>query len=281
MGETKKFDKKTIVRLLSVPLFILAIVAVFYILLNLVLREFKNPSDYMQDILTSSGNKRWQAAFALTKELERRGGKGLEKEEIGQLLTLFEKSFQEDPRLTRYLALVMGQLRDPRAVPLLIRAMQVEDEETVLYALLSLGHLHAKEVVGEIIPLAGHESSSLRQVAVYVLGTLGSDEAVPALVSALEDSVPRVKWNAAVALARMKRSDGVAVIRGVLRGEPPSDYEGLTAAELENLKLNCVKVAGKLGSVLVEDLRLVKEKDPSLKVRNEAAKVLQEMDKDS
>ena len=62
------------------------------------------------------------------------------------------------------------------------------------------------------------EDAGVRKMAVYALGGLETDD-LSVLRGALEDPVPDVQWNAAVALARQGESDGVRVLRRMLDRE--------------------------------------------------------------
>ena len=53
-------------------------------------------------------------------------------------------------------------------------------------------------------------------MVVYALGALPGDAQIATLRTALQDSAPDVRWNAAVALARHGNHDGVAVLRQML-----------------------------------------------------------------
>ena len=51
----------------------------------------------------------------------------------------FEGAEADDPRVRRYLTLVLGRLGDPQAVPLLEGALADKDADTRLYAIWALG----------------------------------------------------------------------------------------------------------------------------------------------
>ena len=53
-------------------------------------------------------------------------------------------------------------------------------------------------------------------MAVYALGSMPVDAGNETLVKALEDAEPDVQWNAAIALARHGRHEGVPVLRRML-----------------------------------------------------------------
>ena len=66
-----------------------------------------------------------------------------EPELVKETLALFEESKDDDPRVRRYLALALGRLGDPGAVPALLGVVRDPaadpDPETLIYAVLALG----------------------------------------------------------------------------------------------------------------------------------------------
>src|SRR4029077_7849489 len=63
---------------------------------------------------------------------------------------------------------------------------------------------------------ATETAAAIVKMVVYALGALPGDAQIDTLRTALEDSAPDVRWNAAVALARHDRGEGVAVLRQML-----------------------------------------------------------------
>ena len=53
-------------------------------------------------------------------------------------------------------------------------------------------------------------------MTVYALGSLPTDAGAATLIRALEDAEPDVQWNAAIALARHGRHEGVPILRRML-----------------------------------------------------------------
>jgi len=64
-----------------------------------------------------------------------------------------------------------------------------------------------------------NEDSLKRVDAVHYLGELGTDEAIQALVAALEDDDYGVRWAAADELAKMGKKGAIAVLRKLLDPE--------------------------------------------------------------
>ena len=65
-------------------------------------------------------------------------------------------------------------------------------------------------------PLAASDDKGIRKMVVYALGALPGDSQIVTLRTALEDPEPDVRWNAAVALSRKGRHEGVPVIRQMM-----------------------------------------------------------------
>jgi HEAT repeat protein len=137
------------------------------------------------------------------------------------LVKAFVDSEREDPRVRRYLALAIGRLSPapPDAVPALTAALDDADSETVISAIWALGALGDRASVPRLKQLYESPDAGVRKVVVYALGVIGGGDERQTLRAALEDPVPDVQWNAAVALARAGDREGVPVLRRMLDRE--------------------------------------------------------------
>jgi HEAT repeat protein len=175
----------------------------------------------------------------------------------------------------RYLTLVLGRLGDPRAVPLLEKALDDKDPETRLYALWALALVGDPASAPRVRPLLESEDAGIRKTAAYALGRMEDGEAVPALKKLLGDSVTDVRWNAALALATLDDPAGRDVLVGMCDRELLRSTPGLSADQQEDALLN-----GLRGLVLLHDPAAkalggkMADADPSLRVRREAKKIL-------
>ncbi|MBI4042523.1 MAG: HEAT repeat domain-containing protein [Deltaproteobacteria bacterium] len=273
--------KKRVVTFVIVPMAIVTVCVVLFVAINLLLKEYKSASDYLDDMMRTSGQRRWQAAFALSKKLQGReeGEKDqLSSDDVSKLLSLFEDSLGGDPQLTRYLAIALGQAGDHRAVLALQKALHLPDEDTLIYSLLALGHLSGHEAIEEMIHLTSHQSGAVRQVAVYVLGTFGKPALIKPISARLGDPVPQVRWNSAIALARLGSDAGVEELKKIFLEFPPDVFSALIGKEKEDLKLNAIRAASKLGSEkFTSEFQQLSEKDESLKVRSAALEALKNL----
>ena len=99
--------------------------------------------------------------------------------------------------------------------------------------------------------------------------------AAPRLEVLLEDGVADVRWNAALALARLGEDTGLPVIEEMLDRDLAGQVPGITPEQQEDAMVEAVKaLAGFDGPASEGILRRLADSDPSLKVRQAAIEVL-------
>jgi HEAT repeat protein len=270
--------------LLVFPLVIVAVGVGVFVLFGLITAEGKGPGDYLDLIRTGDSNRRWQAAFELSKVIQdRRSPELSDPRLVGRMVSLFESADGDDPRVRRFLALALGRLENAEALPALleylrgVRRGEGGDSQTHIYAVWALGAIGADAAIPELVILAAHEDPGLRKTAVHALGVFRSEAATAALEGALGDPVDDVRWNAAMALARQGRSEAVPVLEQMLDRAQLSRSPAVTADQTEEILLQAVAAAA-----LVPDARLAArlaelgDHDPSLRVRAAARSGLEQ-----
>jgi hypothetical protein len=213
-GEEEAPERQTtpflVLQFFVFPMSIVAVCVAVFVIFGLIASDQKTPRDYLEEVRTGGGLfnvKRWQAAFSLANAL------GSEKDLSSKdpafapdLVKLFEESKDDDPRVRRYLALSMGRLGDPRVVPALRNVVAEggpeRDAETLIYSIWALGALGDPAAEPDLLRLAESDDAGIRKTALHSVGAFPSAAARAVLVKALEDPVPDVRWNAAVADAR-------------------------------------------------------------------------------
>jgi len=109
-----------------------------------------------------------------------------------------------------------GEIRDPRAVPLLLDLMQSDNPDEYLYvssfAAKALGQIGDPLAVAGLVRVLSHERSGPRRMAATVLGNLGNVNAIPALAIALKDPDPQTQIVAAKALRKIGTEDALAAV---------------------------------------------------------------------
>ena len=195
---------KLIARFFLLPLVVVAAAVGIFLVFNYMTFERRGPRDYLQEVRGGTANRRWQAAFELSRSLG-----SLSPEERAELtaetLRVYETLSNRRPDdllVRRYLVLVLGRLGDPAAVPALIQAAKAEDPDTRLYAVWALGKIGGSQGFDTVLESSQSEDAGARKMAAYVLGALGDPRAIPRLRVLAEDRVADVRWNAAIALGR-------------------------------------------------------------------------------
>jgi len=270
--------------LLVFPLVIVAVGVGVFVLFGLITAEGKGPGDYLDLIRTGDSNRRWQAAYELSKVIQgSHDPELLDPRLVGRMVSLFEQTKGDDPRVRRFLALALGRLGNAQAVPALVeylrgvRRGEETDSETQIYAVWALGAIGEDAAIPELVVLSTHEDPGLRKTAVHALGAFRSEEATAALERALGDPVDDVRWNAAAALARHGHPAAVPVLEQMLDREQLARSEAVTPDQTEEILLQAIA-----GAALLSDARLsarlteLGNDDPSLRVRAAARRSLEQ-----
>src|SRR6266550_7864711 len=134
---------------------VLVAVGVFFLFGKLATEQHTIP-DYLNAIRSGSSHERWQAAYQLSKSLKR--GEAARYPNLEQqVAAIYEQSKSDDPRIRRYLSMVLGSLGDRRATPMLLDGLNDQDTDNRLYALMALGELHDPAAVARVAAAAGDQ----------------------------------------------------------------------------------------------------------------------------
>ena len=266
------------------PLSIVAVCVTVFVIFGLIASEGKGPRQYLDEVRTGSANRRWQAAFELTKVLQAHKDPALKDARfVDEAVRTFRESAGDDPRVRRYLALALGRLGDRRAVPALLEAAKDSaangphaDPETQIYSVWALGAIGDPAAEPELTALARSDDAGVRKTAVHALGSFPGAESRGTLVSALADPVEDVRWNAAVALARRRDPAAAPVLLEMLDRAHLGAITGMTEEQRVDTLLQAIEAAA-----VVPDARLraplenLRDRDASLKVREAARAALE------
>jgi cell wall assembly regulator SMI1 len=99
----------------------------------------------------------------------------------------------------------LGELRDPRAIPGLIRALDDSAEDVATQAAASLGLLKARDAIPALIHALERSRPQTRNTSAWALGEMKAEAAREALTRALDDPLGMVRQNAAAALERLDK----------------------------------------------------------------------------
>lgn len=270
----KESPRSILFQFVLFPLGIVVVaVGIFYLFGRLATSEQSVP-DYLNQIKGGSSHERWQAAYQLSKSIERGEAKKYPNLEQ-QVAALYVASRDDDPRIRRYLSVVLGRLGDRRATPILLGGLHDRDVENRIYALLGLGELRDPAAVAPIGALATDSEKDIRKTAAYALGEIGDASAVPALLKLLDDEAADVRYNAALSLSRFNDRRAVPALHDMLDRSRLDRVEGMREDQKEDAMIMAMEPYARLaGSDAKPQLERIAAGDPSLRVRAAAKQEL-------
>ena len=276
------------VQFFLIPLAVVGVIVLVYGGFRMLLTTERTPTELLSDVRSGGRERRWPAAYELSRLLS-----DPRTEEQNPLLgaaivQAFVDSEGDDPRVRRYLALAIGRLAAPpaEAVGELTAALDDPDTETRISVIWALASLGDESTVDDIEAMYRSDDAGVRKMAVYALGALTGSGDHATLRNALDDPAADVQWNAAVALARHGRSDGMTVIRRMLDREYVTRIVTRRASADDPLDpvseviVSGLQAAASLRATeLRQPIEALSETDVNLRVREVAMKTLDLLDR--
>ena len=270
----KEAPRNVLLQFVLFPLgIVLVAVGVFFLFGKLATEQHSIP-DYLNAIRSGSSHERWQAAYQLSKSLKR--GEAARYPNLEQqVAAIYEQSKSDDPRIRRYLSMVLGSLGDRRATPLLLDGLNDRDPDNRIYVLMALGELKDPASVWRIEQVTKDADKDVRKTAYFTLGELGSPGSLPELVDGLSDDVAEVRWNAAISLTRFNDRRAVPVLREMLDRTRLNQVKEMREDQKEDVMMMAMAPYARLaGPDSRADLQRLAATDPSLRVRAAAKSLL-------
>ena len=274
--EVKKPTSLLIAQFFLFPLIIIAICIGIFLLFGYLTYEQKTAQEYLNDVRTGSELCcRWQSAYELSNIISSQKEKLRNSDFVNDLVKVYQTSRTEDPRVRRYLALTMGHLGDPRAVPALLEGLNDNDIDNQIYNMWALGSIGDSAAGPDIAKKLDAQDPAIRRTAAYVLGALKDPRAIHDLKIALNDSSEDVRWNAAMALAQLNDASGSELLTKLLDRNYVDKLEGMTPEQKSQLVINAVKCLGLLKFQAAKDkIFVLSQSDPDLAVRDASLEAL-------
>ena len=272
------------VQFFLIPLAVVGMAVLVYGGFRMLVTNERTPEEFLNDVRTGGRERRWPAAYELSRMLD---APEVEAQHPGlgpAIVRAFADSAGDDPRVRRYLALAVGRLRSvpPGAVDELVGGLDDPDSETRISIIWALASIGDAAVVDEIEAMYLSADAGVRKMAVYALGALPLDAQADTLRNALDDTVADVRWNAAVALARHGRHDGMVVLRRMLdRAYVERNVSRTPDIDAQLDPVAAVMVSGlqAVGALKTPDVRdavaELSRSDSSLRVREMALRTLE------
>jgi HEAT repeat protein len=256
------------------PLGVVAIAVGIFFLFGRLASDEQGIPDYLNEVRSGGRRERWQAAYQLS-QLINAGEAKKYPNLVNDVARVYQEAKNDDPRIRQYLSMVLGNLGDKRATPLLIDALADRAPETRIYAALALGRLRDPAAVPPLVKAFTDDERDVRKAAAYALGEMRDPRALPALVGALQDPIADVRYNAAIAVARFGDTRSIGVIREMLDRSRLDRVEAMRPEQKEETMLAAIpalmQIAPEEGKAILGPLA---EKDESMRVRSAAKAAL-------
>ena len=260
-----------------IPFMIAVFGAVFFLLFKFVTYETNDVEKLLNQVKIGSASKRWQSAFELAKVLNNPDSEPLSSSFKNQLSSAYLRSIHDDPLVRAYLAMAMGATQDTIFGQNLILGLKDESIETRIAAIQALGMIQYAPAVKSISSLIKDTDTETERLSATIsLGMIGDISAIPFLEDLLEDEEANIRWDAAIALAKMGNNSGAYIIEGLLDREYLNKFSQIDLLEQKKVLMVAIKTASILFDKRFEDdLISLSRNDADLKIRDAAIKALE------
>ena len=137
----------------------------------------------------------------------------------------YQHQLQEQIKSDRYYAVhLLGDLKDPRAIPILIPLLADEDVNYIVP--WALGEIGDKRAIEPLINTLDDKNASLRVLAIYALVQLEATEAIPRLHELLSDN-ERTDFGELVSVAEAARDAITRLEKSPQQGGPGYPPQGV------------------------------------------------------
>lgn len=260
-----------------IPFMIAIFGAVFFLLFRFITFETDDASELLNQVKIGSASKRWQSAFELSKVFNIPEKIPTDPSFKNQMVSAYNHSIHDDPLVRAYLALAMGVTRDKFYSDALLTGLDDENRESRLAAIQAIGMVGTKTATTQLQELASKSDYSNERLAATIsLGLIGDDESIPLLQKLLDDEEPNIRWDSAIALAKMGDKSGAFIIANLLDRNYLNAFPEVDEVEKNQALMIAIKVSSQLkDDRFVTNLVGLAESDINLKIRDAAMKTLQ------
>ncbi|HTA76400.1 MAG TPA: HEAT repeat domain-containing protein [bacterium] len=261
------------VKLFIVPAVIVLVALGIFYLGTMALQKPKTAQQYLEELKSDSTSRRWQSAYELSRMLNQNEDIQFDQALRAQLVDVYTSAKGDDPRLREYLALVLGRLKEKSAVPALSQAIHDDSTDVKIYSLWALGNIEDPKGGEAALAAMSDTDETVQRMAVGALSSMKYAPAKNALEKNLESSDQALRYDSAVALARLKDEKAVPTLLEMMNlkasGKPKEDEI------IQSAKITAIEGAQELPDAALKTKVVDLSKNESdLKVREAALAAL-------
>ena len=259
-----------------IPFMIAIFGAIFFLLFRFITYETNDATELLNQIKIGSATKRWQSAFELSKVLNNPETVPEDIAFKNQMVSAYNHSINDDPLVRAYLAIAMGATGDNYYAEELLNGLDDESRESRLAAIQAVGMVQTKLAVSKLINILNNSDfQDERLAATMSLGFIGDDRAIPKLNELLNDNEPNIRWDSAVALAKMGVKTSIPIIENLMNRDYLMTFPELDYKEIDKVIMTAIETSTLIvDSTFEPSLIELAKNDQSLTVRDLAIKAL-------
>ena len=271
--------------------FILPMLLVFgaigvFLLFGLIAHEDKSVDEYLAEVTGGGINEPWQGAFGLANKLAHDESLHRDPGTARRIAAaLGHPSAQAAPRVRTFLLLALGSVGHESSVPIVVEYLDDPNADVRLNAIAAISNIGVPEAIATAPQVAERlkdDDETVRGYSAYVLGTLENREVIKPLEVALNDPVGQVRWNAAVALARLGTDTGRAELHRMIDRDYLMTIDELNLQQQQDAMIAAIQAFAMIGvDSAMGELTEVRDNDPDLRVREAARAALNSMHRPS
>ncbi len=237
---------RMLVPLFVVPLLIVGVIVGLFLFMGSLLGKEKSVEQWIAAMETGGVNERWQAAAQISDIARSSPEKLADPKLRAKLREVFTRAGPTEPRIRQYLAPLWMTIADPEATPLIVEGigrtrerlahpesargdeLEQAGRELIFYV-RALGTIATPEAEAQLLGLVRESDKGVREATAEALGMVGrktvkgggapSKALVDGLLRLHEDDEAWVRMNAALALGKLGRSDGLATLEAMVDRE--------------------------------------------------------------
>ena len=259
-----------------IPFMIAIFGAIFFLLFRFITYETNDATELLNQVKIGSATKRWQSAFELSKVLNNPETVPEDIAFKNQMISAYNHSINDDPLVRAYLAVAMGATGDDYYAEELLNGLDDESRESRLAAIQAVGMVQTELAVTKLINILNNSDfQDERLAATMSLGFIGDERAIPKLNELLNDNEPNIRWDSAVALAKMGVKTSIPIIENLMNRDYLMTFPELDYKEIDKVIMTAIETSTLIADSTFEpSLIELAKNDQSLTVRDLAIKAL-------
>jgi len=268
---------KVLVHSFFVIPFVIAVFGVlFFFMFQIIVDESDSAYEYLNEVKIGSATKRWQSAFELAKILSDPDLIPTTEDFKNEMVNTYRNSIHDNSLVRTYLAFAMGKTRDRAYGIALLEGLDDKNLNSRLAAINSLGMIKYKVAVPRLKDyLKDTATQDERLAAVIALGMIGDKSTIKDLKILLSDDEPNIRWDVAIALAKLGDRSGSMEIENLLDREYLNKFPSIDEWEKTQAILVAIHTSNQISDArFIPKLKYLAESDQNMKIRDSAIKTL-------